>query len=908
MHKFRCFLADTSSVHRSLLLRALPWPVVAVAVIVLAASLNQAAELWPIQVATQPLRPAPLPLGTFTLGGPQEGRCPDGQTCTNFTVSDCTNVSKPRDGVIAYAPAVGTPRGMVVFFSGGGGTYFWSTIDVAAETLVDDVRAEGLAVVQVRWTSAWEAAEVGEDDAGGAHVACRPATAVDWIHNNLYADLDVASHGVGACGFCVTGTSGGASQSAYPLSHYGLEDILDAIVPVSGPTHSAMAKGCLRNPGEEDYWYAGVSTRNIDNTFGYLGSEGPCRDNSTDPYWERRWDDESVSTQGSDYTHPRTRVHLVIGENDKPMRAHSRDYYERLIEAGSTNVVREVIPGMPHSVTKSSAGLAAMKAALVGEGSPQPPPLPTLSINDVSVTEGDQGTTTATFTVSLSAASTETVTVSYATANGSATTADGDYVATNGPLNFAPSERTKTIAVVVNGDDKVEPDETFLVNLSGPTNATIADGQGVGTIRNDDATTPPPASAVTNGGFENGLTGWTSQSASTVSSPTNSGSGAARLGGSINASSGLVQSVTVPTDGQFEAWVRVDGADTSEADNLRVQVGSGRVFTTLATVTSGGTHNTFTRVTVDLSAYEGQTTKLRFLTFNDASAPTTFTLDDVSLVEGSGFEEPPPAVPQLSLDDVSVTEGDQGTTTATFTVSLSAASTETVTVSYATANGSATAGEDYVATNGPLSFAPSERTKTIAVTVNGDEVVEPDETFLVNLSGPTNATIADGQGVGTIRNDDDDSTPPPPSTSAVTNGDFANDLAGWMTYGTWVATPARSGPGAVRLGGSDRTSGGLVQQVTVPVNGQLEAWVWVDGAETTGADKLEVQVGSGRNYQTFAASTITSTAPRGTWNRVTADLSAYAGQTTNLRFLFSIDGANPTTFYLDDISLVAGPG
>ncbi|TMF03079.1 MAG: hypothetical protein E6I38_13990, partial [Chloroflexi bacterium] len=114
-------------------------------------------------------------------------------------------------------------------------------------------------------------------------------------------------------------------------------------------------------------------------------------------------------------------------------------------------------------------------------------PVPTLSINDVPVTEGDSGITSATFTVGLSTASGRTVTVSYATANGTATSASGDYAAlSTTTLTFNTGETSKTVTVQVNGDTTGEGDETFFVNLSGATNATIADGQGQGTILNDD--------------------------------------------------------------------------------------------------------------------------------------------------------------------------------------------------------------------------------------------------------------------------------------------------------------------------------------------------------------------------------------------------------------------------------------
>jgi len=116
-------------------------------------------------------------------------------------------------------------------------------------------------------------------------------------------------------------------------------------------------------------------------------------------------------------------------------------------------------------------------------------PFPALSIDDVAAAEGNAGTTTLGFTVSLSAVSGQTVTVGYATADGTATTADADYMAASGTLTFAPGATTQPVSVTVNGDTKNEANETFVVNLTGPANATIAKSQGTGTINNDDAAT-----------------------------------------------------------------------------------------------------------------------------------------------------------------------------------------------------------------------------------------------------------------------------------------------------------------------------------------------------------------------------------------------------------------------------------
>lgn len=116
--------------------------------------------------------------------------------------------------------------------------------------------------------------------------------------------------------------------------------------------------------------------------------------------------------------------------------------------------------------------------------------------------------------------------------------------------------------------------------------------------------------------------------------------------------------------------------------------------------------------------------------------------------------------PSVSINDVTVTEGDAGTVAATFTLTLSSpAGPAGVTVLASTANNTAVAPGDYqTRTNVPVSFAPGQSTQTFTVQVVGDVVDEPNETYFVNLSAPTNATIGDGQGVGTIIDDDRNGT------------------------------------------------------------------------------------------------------------------------------------------------------
>src|SRR5262249_25165472 len=85
-----------------------------------------------------------------------------------------------------------------------------------------------------------------------------------------------------------------------------------------------------------------------------------------------------------------------------------------------------------------------------------------------------------------------------------------------------------------------------------------------------------------------------------------------------------------------------------------------------------------------------------------------------------------------------------------FAVTLSVASDQAVTVNFTTAAGSATAGSDYQATSGVLTFAPGETSKMVTVLINGDRLAEPDENFYVNLSSPTNAVVIDGQAAAVL--------------------------------------------------------------------------------------------------------------------------------------------------------------
>ncbi|MEA1834747.1 cellulase family glycosylhydrolase [Methylobacterium durans] len=264
-----------------------------------------------------------------------------------------------------------------------------------------------------------------------------------------------------------------------------------------------------------------------------------------------------------------------------------------------------------------------------------------------------------------------------------------------------------------------------------------------------------------------------------------------------------------------------------------------------------------------------------------APAPTGFVVNGEAVGTGA-----PVPLPTVTIGDISIAEGNTGTAPASFKVSLSAASKEPITVAYSSANGTATAGADYTATSGTLTFAPGETSKTISVPVAGDTLLEGDETFRINLSGATKATIVKAAGIATIVNDD--AAPPPmPSigvsditlkegTGGTTNAVFTLTLSAASTASVTVGYQTQDG---TALAGSDyaATSGRLtfapgetVKTVVVPVTGDALS----EGSE---AFKLNLLQPTGATLaKAQATATITDDdAPRPTLS--VADISVVEG-------------------------------
>jgi hypothetical protein len=304
----------------------------------------------------------PWPLGVFTLQTQVHGPCLTGYSCRGFNIDQCPGASQGIDGILAAAPPTGTARGMVLFFSGSGGTSWWTSMSNLTGSFMQGLQSQGLWVFQVRWRTPWMLSAPGED-AGSAHMACRPATVVRWVHDNRYVPLGITS-GLGECGFCITGNSGGSAQVAYALSFYGLGSILDADVPTSGPTHTALTKGCLRQTADQHYWYADNEAMSVDDSFGFDQQTGSCHDH--DASYVSRWDAESIDIGGNEFVYPTTRVVILVGAKDcGDAPAHGAAFYSTLVGAGTPLVSMSVIENMGHYIESYSNGLAELHDALL---------------------------------------------------------------------------------------------------------------------------------------------------------------------------------------------------------------------------------------------------------------------------------------------------------------------------------------------------------------------------------------------------------------------------------------------------------------------------------------------------------------------------------------------------------------
>ena len=326
------------------------------------------------------------------------------------------------------------------------------------------------------------------------------------------------------------------------------------------------------------------------------------------------------------------------------------------------------------------------------------------------------------FEVTLSQASDEAVTVDYATTGSSDDTAtEGkDYTPTSGMLWFpARSTAAQPVEVTVNDDALNEDTEMFTVMLRNAANAQLAGGgetlTASGRIEDED---PLPELSIGDGSLKEG-----------------SGDGRMRFVVRLDAASG--RTVTVQ-------YATADVTATAGRDYMRV---SGTL-----TFGAGTTVRTVT-VPIGDDALDEQDEQFTVTLLAAVNAT-------VSTAHGTGTIADNDQAPELSIADGELTEGSADGTMR-FAVQLDPASERTITVQYGTADGTATAGTDYTAVSGTLTFRAGTTTATIEVSILDDSTGEETETFTVTLSNPSGATLSDAAATGTIADDDDSTTTDP---------------------------------------------------------------------------------------------------------------------------------------------------
>jgi hypothetical protein len=165
----------------------------------------------------------------------------------------------------------------------------------------------------------------------------------------------------------------------------------------------------------------------------------------------------------------------------------------------------------PDGADNNLSSTADFYAMVLTPGASNDCSLPAFTIHATNVVEGNSGSTTARVMVTLSPVGTLPASVGFFTSNGTAI-AGADFAATNGLLVFSPGTRTQFVNVIVFGDTSTEPDETFTLRLTGPTNATLASAIATVTILNDDGVTFTSEFVSVRGGVGSVTTSWSSVS------------------------------------------------------------------------------------------------------------------------------------------------------------------------------------------------------------------------------------------------------------------------------------------------------------------------------------------------------------------------------------------------------------
>ena len=458
----------------------------------------------------------------------------------------------------------------------------------------------------------------------------------------------------------------------------------------------------------------------------------------------------------------------------------------------------------------ATALLALVLSACNGGGGGGGSELPLLSFDEPSVSEGDSGAVELRFTASLAAPLAEAVSIDYRTADtggADSATAGSDYRASSGRLTLDAGAVSASVVVEVLGDELIERDEQLHLVLDNPSaNVALPGGASslrvVGSILNDDHyILRIDAAAIDEG---------------------DSGSSTLQFNASLDRPA--EQALRVD-------WRTVAGSATADLDfgaasgSLDFAAGSSTPDEPLSVQILGDTR---------LEADEG------FGFAIDAASFGTLLGGDAAALGNALATIRNDDQLQLSIADAAIDEGDSGSALLSFPLTLSGSADIDIEIDYATADGSATAGDgDFTAVDDTLTIAAGQTSGSIAVAVIGDSRVEPDEQFTLQLGGATSGVLlVDASASGSIRNDDR------PSLSIADVAQAEGDADGSLQFTVqldqpplsaisfdWATADSGSGSGFAQAGEDYTASGasGVViaagsssATLSVPVSGDQD--------------------------------------------------------------------------------------
>ena len=328
-----------------------------------------------------------------------------------------------------------------------------------------------------------------------------------------------------------------------------------------------------------------------------------------------------------------------------------------------------------------------------------------------------------------------TISVDYRTHDHTAT-AGQDYTAQSGTLAFSPGERAKTISVPIIDDNHEDSGESFTLVLSNPTGTIIARAGATGSIYNEESL----------------ITGFTLTNLST-----NADVQAIAAGDTITLDN--------PADGSYS--FRANPTNEAVIGSVKLELAG----THTASRTDNDQPYTLHDHTGAGLPSGNYTIKATVYTDHDAGGTPHQTISTSFSIAATAEAQ----ASQLSVADATASE--ENDSSIDFVVTINPTSDESVTVDYATAGGTATAGEDYTAKSGTLTFNAGDTTKTIQVPITDDTIDDDNETITLTISNASGADISDATATGTITNNE-----PVPLTASFTNAPATHSGSGIFTF------------------------------------------------------------------------------------------------------------------------------